>query len=145
MSKNIHQYELEDILRQHGYKVTESRLAVLKFLAASHQPVSPKKISDHLHKHVNLATVYRILKAFKTNGLVKQIDLQRGHTYFELRRQGQHHHHFVCHDCGQISDFLHCNVDRLISKIINQMPRVGKITEHSLELFGLCRVCLKKQ
>lgn len=144
MSAHFNTIQLSTFLREHGYKVTLSRLAVLKFLHKYERPISPKKISDQLAKKVNQATVYRILKTLKKIGLVRQIDLRHDHTHFELLRPDDHHHHFVCQNCGRITNIVSCNIPNLIGKIKQQSRAVGSIKEHSLELFGLCRACLKK-
>ena len=85
-------------------------------------------------------TVYRTLEAFAEKNLVRRINLGHSHADYELVRE-RHHHHLVCTQCDAIEDFEGCGVDLLAAKALRQSERFASVTEHSVELFGLCKQC----
>ena len=52
-----------------------------------------------------------------------------------------HHDHLICTDCGKIVEF----VDDEIEKDKKKIAKVNKfkITDHSMQLYGLCESCQK--
>jgi Fe2+ or Zn2+ uptake regulation protein len=127
-------------LKKSGLKVTPHRIAIYRLLSAVHTPLSIKAIHQKLQKTgIDHATVYRTLLSFVRAGLVKQIDLQDEHTYFELVDEHDHHH-VVCKKCKTIADFTGCGIDSVISKALKQTG-FSAIENHSLELFGMCKKC----
>lgn len=130
-------------LKEAGLKITTPRVKVLQIFEQSvvrHLSAEDvyKALLD-MGEEVGLATVYRVLTQFEATGLIHRHNFEGGHSVFELS-QGDHHDHLVCMQCGWIEEF----VDELIEqrqKIIAE--RAGfKITEHVLNLYGLCLRCV---
>ena len=132
------------ILRKAGLKVTEARLAVLKFLEVAKFPLSPAKIAKGISRSdIDQATVYRTLNSLEKAGAVRQVNFEHGHAHFEMASRPDHHH-VVCMSCGRVSDFTGCLTDKAIRDALKQAKDFSYIDHHSLELFGLCRSCKKK-
>jgi len=90
---------------------------------------------------VGLATVYRVLTQFEAAGLVTRQNFEGGHSVFELS-QDEHHDHLVCIKCGKIEEF----VDEVIEKRQKLIAdKAGfKMTDHALNIYGICPHCLEQ-
>jgi Fur family ferric uptake transcriptional regulator len=131
---------IQKILQENGLKATKSRVALIALLEKVDQPVDAHHIFHQLKDTkiaVDLATVYRILEKFLSLGIVKQIDFREGKLRYELA--GDHHHHLVCQDCGDIKPF-HGKCLGEVEKVIEQHYKF-RVTEHILEFFGKCQKC----
>jgi Fur family ferric uptake transcriptional regulator len=94
-------------------------------------------------KKVDMVTTYRTLESFTTSGIAVQVNLQRGRAYYELTEDRKDHHHIVCINCNKIEDFTGCDYGVLVKKALNQTKAFASVTNHSLELFGMCTPCSK--
>jgi len=129
-------------LKDAGLKITLPRLKVLQILEQSSDhhlsAESVYKALLEMGEDVGLATVYRVLTQFESAGLVSRHNFEGGHSVFELS-QGEHHDHLVCVKCGRVDEF--------IDEIIEQRQRLiakqakFKMTDHALNIYGLCPVC----
>jgi Fur family zinc uptake transcriptional regulator len=134
---------LISLLKAKGHKITPGRIAILEIFAENTQPINAEFVCGKLKKgRVNCVTVYRALESFEKSGILKRVDLRRGSAYFEFPRK--HHHHIVCVDCGATEDFELCNVGKTYENIIRKSAKFRHLKDHSLELFGVCNECAKK-
>jgi Fur family transcriptional regulator, ferric uptake regulator len=120
-------------MRGCGYKATPQRLAVLAAISAGqHQGLEEIRARC---AEVGMVTVYRTLDLFTDLGLVRRLDLGHG-TRYELAED--HHHHLICEDCGNVTEFEWCPLDP------QSLLRVGgdfEIRAHSVEVYGTCSDC----
>ncbi len=131
---------MDKLLKEGGLKVTKARLQVLEILAKEKYPLDIENIFIKIKKKgVNLATLYRIMFLFEEKSLVQKVDLKKGMAFFELRQK--HHHHIICKQCDKIEDFENKEIEKILKNISRNSSKFKKITDHSLELFGLCKVC----
>ncbi len=131
---------VEELLRVHGLKVTQSRLTMLATLEAVHGPVSAEELHKKLIKTpVDLVSIYRNLEVFSKVGIVRKIDLRRGSLCYEIAHD--HHHHIVCTRCGEIEKIDSCRVEKMLDGILLKSKKFKSVTDHSFELFGLCTKC----
>ncbi|MCX6754597.1 MAG: Fur family transcriptional regulator [Candidatus Nomurabacteria bacterium] len=142
-SKN--QINIDTILKDNGLKVTPARLSILNIFTKSKFPLNAFSVyselsKDKKNKNINEATVYRTLSSLEKNDILKIVNLRKDSVYFELNND--HHHHIVCTICGTVEDFKeNISIEKILSKIIEKSTKFKKIKEHSLELFGICKVC----
>ncbi|MDD5039021.1 MAG: Fur family transcriptional regulator [Dehalococcoidales bacterium] len=128
-------------LRQHGYKLTPQRRAVIGVIASSRDHLTPATIYAKVHQahpNIGLVTVYRTLEILAELGLV--CELHSGgicHSY--TISAPQHHHHLICSSCGTVFDFTSHSLGELEQSLARQSG--FRIDGHLLEFFGLCRVC----
>ena len=132
--------DLELLLKEKGYKITPTRMAVLEIFLKNHKPISALYIYKKLNGKINEATVYRILSSFEESSILRKVDLRKDSLFFELN--DDHHHHIVCTQCGEIEDFKeNKEIEKLLEKVVGESKKFKNIKEHSLELFGLCKIC----
>lgn len=133
-------------LRKAGLKVTLPRLKILEILEASKaRHLSAEEVYRILleaDEDVGLATVYRVLTQFEAAGLVKRQNFEEGHSVFELD-QGEHHDHLVCVKCGTIEEFIDPQIEALQAKVAEKFHY--DMTDHSLNIYGICPTCQIKK
>ena len=127
-------------LKKAGLKATLPRIRILQMLENSKQRhMSAEDVYKALLKageDVGLATIYRVLTQFEAASLVTRHHFEGGHSVFELK-QGPHHDHIMCIQCGKIVEF----VDDIIEERQRVMAEQNgfDIEDHSLILYGRCK------
>lgn len=133
---------LAEVIREAGFRATKPRLLVLAHLQKARYPLCIKEIIEGIgRKNADQVTVYRILDSFKKAGLAVQVDFRHGRAYYELKDAKHDHHHIVCTNCDKVEDFTGCEYEKLATKALKQTHGFAKVTNHSVELFGLCNTC----
>lgn len=134
---------MKELLRKNGYKITPARLSVLDILHKVELPLTVEDICKELkkvNKNINETTIYRTLTLLEDGKFIKKIDLRKNSAYFELANR--HHHHMVCLKCETIEDFKSQEIEKALSRIAQGSSKFNSISDHSLELFGVCKKCL---
>ena len=131
-----------EALKENRLKITEGRLLILSVLNAHHKPVSVAELVKLLKNRIDQATVYRNLLNLEKAALVRRVDMKDDKAHFELADEHDHHH-LICTNCGLIEDFYGCNVDEISQKALKKSRQFSKVSEHSMELFGICKKCEK--
>jgi Fur family ferric uptake transcriptional regulator len=127
-------------LKKAGLKATLPRIRILQMLENSKQRhMSAEDVYKALleaGEDVGLATIYRVLTQFEAASLVMRHHFEGGHSVFELK-QGPHHDHIMCIQCGKIVEF----VDDIIEERQRVMAEQNgfDIQDHSLILYGRCK------
>src|SRR3989344_3895887 len=111
--------DFQNVLRKAGYKATPSRIEVLKMLERVKKPISPHTVIDELGKEIDQATIYRMLKAFKRSGIIRQVDFRHNHPHYELADM-KDHHHLICLSCGLSEEIMGCDVDSMRRSVLQQ-------------------------
>jgi len=143
--KKLSESELAEIIRNAGFRATTPRVSILSFLTGAKYPLTIQEIIYGVgEKNIDQVTAYRTLEAFKKAGIVTQVDFQHGHAHYEFKDRAHDHHHVVCVSCEKVEDFVGCNYENLANKALKQTHGFAKIMDHSLEFFGLCNSCIKK-
>jgi Fur family ferric uptake transcriptional regulator len=130
------------ILREHGYKLTPQRHAVLKVIAASHDHLTPEAIYEKAHlknPDIGLVTIYRTLDLLGELNLVCRVHAPDGCRSYMMRRPTDHHHHLICSGCGRVVDFTGCALADLEQRLSQETS--FDINGHLLEFYGLCPDC----
>ena len=129
-------------LQKLGLKATTPRLKILHLLENS---VGEHRNAEQVHQElaamgveIGLATVYRVLTQFEAAGLVKRLNFEGEHALFELN-QGVHHDHLVCVKCNKIEEFIDPIIEERQQIIAKQAG--FQMTDHSLNIFGICYKC----
>jgi Fur family ferric uptake transcriptional regulator len=130
-----------NILKDHKLKVTPARIHILELFSEHCKPMNVEDIAKKLHG-ADVVTVYRTLQTFEKLKIVQQVDLRKGSVFYELT--DHHHHHIVCTDCGKVEEFELCVVPEIEKSILKKSKSFKHISEHSLELFGVCKACVKQ-
>lgn len=132
--------DFKKILKENDFKCTSTRLKIIDIFFKNSKPISAEYIYSKLKNDIDEATVYRTLSSFEKRGVLRRVDLRKSSIHFELNNH--HHHHIICTKCGRIEDFEeNKEIEKLLVKVVQDSSKFKSITEHSLELFGLCKVC----
>ena len=129
-------------LRQHGYKLTLQRRAIMDVIALSHEHLSPAALYQEVHRwhpQVRLVTIYRTLEILARLGLVCELHTGDKQRSFIMRGTTEHHHHLICSGCGRVVNFASCSLGRLERKLSRETGFA--IDSHFLELHGRCPQC----
>ncbi len=129
-------------LKKAGLKITLPRLKILEILEKSKDhhlsAEDVYRVLVEAGEDVGLATVYRVLTQFEEAGLVVRHHFSEEHSVFELDH-GEHHDHLVCVKCGKVQEF----VDEIIEERQRSIAKEAgfTITDHSLNIYGICGKC----
>jgi Fur family iron response transcriptional regulator len=89
-----------------GLRPTRQRVALARLLFGSGDR---HVTAEHLHCEalaasiaVSLATVYNTLHQFTSAGLLREVVVEPGRSYFDTNTQD--HHHFFCESTGHLQD-----------------------------------------
>ncbi len=136
---------LEAHLREHGYKLTRPRRAVLRVVAEAARPLSPAQVFARARRHypaLGLVTVYRTLEILDHAGVVRRLHGDDGcHTY--VVASPGHAHHIICASCSRAAEFVNCDLEALLRAVGRETGYT--VEQHWLELFGLCPECQARQ
>lgn len=133
-------------LREAGLKITLPRLKILQILETSEDHhLSAEDVYKQLiqnDEEIGLATVYRVLTQFEEAGLVIRHHFEGGHSVFEIATE-EHHDHIVCVKCGLVEEF---NDEKIEERQRAVAAKMGfDLTDHKLNMYGLCPDCREKK
>lgn len=129
----------KDLLHSVGLKATNDRMSVLKILEKMKRPMSAQDIKKEVYQ-TDLVTIYRSLEIFKKKGVVRQVNISDERKFFEIATSS-HHHHIVCERCGFVEKIDECFLEEVLSRQLDTCEKFAKITEHTFEIFGICKKC----
>ena len=93
------------MLREHGYRVTPQRQAIVREVLRAQGHILPLEIARRVQRRmpaVNPSTVYRTLATLEEVGVVRHAHLERGAEYH--RAGDVEHVHLTCSSCGAEDD-----------------------------------------
>ena len=132
-------------LKKAGLKITVPRRKILEIMEkAKEHHLSAEDIYRLLMEsgeEIGLATVYRVLTQFEEAGLIVRHNFEGGQSVFELD-SGAHHDHLVCVKCNRVEEFVDDIIENRQQEIAKQAGYT--ITDHSLNIYGICADCQKK-
>lgn len=135
---------MSDELKKAGLKVTVPRVKILEILENSDEhhfsAEDIYRILSGAGEEVSLATIYRVLTQFEAAGIVVRHNFEGGHSVFEID-QGDHHDHLVCIKCGRVTEFVDDVIESRQKDVAEKYN--FEITDHSLNLYGICKYCKK--
>ena len=134
------------VLRGAGHQKGAARDELIKLLARQDCALTALEIEDVLRRGerggrpVGRASVYRVLELLQEHGLVNRLDLGDGIARYEIvDPTGDHHHHLLCDECGQLVPFHDRDLERSIERLSR---RLGFRTDgHEVVLRGSCSRC----
>ncbi len=120
--------------------VTHQKLVLSEVIEAANRPLTAHDIWEEAQKrlpNLGIATVYRALRQFKEEGLVKSVDLPGVTPHYESVTH-QHHHFFLCNQCNRVY-----NLEGCLHGIDSLAPKSFQIERHEIVLYGNCRDCIE--
>lgn len=98
--------EALSIVRAAGLRPTRQRLALFQLLfGGADRHVTAEELHSQAQRkraNVSLATVYNTLRQFTRAGLLREVAIGAGRSYFDTNVS--HHHHFYYSDDGELVD-----------------------------------------
>ena len=132
------------LCRRHGIKETHQRTEIYRELARSNQHPDAESVYLAVRRRIpsiSLDTVYRTLRLLEEQGVIWRVGTLRERTRFDGNTQ--RHHHFVCRECGKVTDFHHEDLDKLSPP--QEAAALGAIEYMHVELRGICAACRAKR
>jgi Fur family ferric uptake transcriptional regulator len=135
--------EFKALLKENSLKFTSQREAILKTLFENPKHFTPESLyllikETNPDANVGMTTIYRTLNLLENNGLVTSISFGVAGKKFELGNK-PHHDHLICESCGKIIEFEDKTIEQLQEKIAN--IHNFKLTDHLMQLYGICGDC----
>jgi Fe2+ or Zn2+ uptake regulation protein len=133
-------------LLDRGVRLTNARRLVIRSLVDHPGPRSAAELDVAMRRRVPLSSIYRTLLTLEESGLLTRLRDGDGVAKYELseRVTGDHHHHFVCSQCGRTTEVaIPKKLEEAITRLIDAIgsERAYEITDHRLELDGVCEAC----
>jgi Fe2+ or Zn2+ uptake regulation protein len=114
---------------------------IVEAVQKSTRALTPLEVFDMARKKyraLGLVSVYRTLEKLEELHLIQRVHQPHGCQAFISASQG-HEHLLLCQNCGQVNFFEGDDLDTLTKAISKKTGY--RITEHWLQLFGLCQTC----
>ena len=125
-------------------KQFRKRNAILACLQRATNHPSAEMVYEMLqkeHPDISLATVYRNLARFKSQGLVSSVATVRGVERFDAMTHP--HVHFICTDCDAVIDLPQMELPESLSEKAEEMSGC-RVQDCRLTFIGLCEKCASK-
>jgi len=106
-------------LKERGIKVTPQRIAIAKAITHLNHPTAEEicKYLEKSHPYIGLATVYRTIKLFAKQGIVRELSFSNKGTRYDINVKP--HINLVCVNCGQIKDIDSIELESLIKDFMD--------------------------
>ena len=135
-----HLQELVAQFREHGYKMTPQRRAIIEVIAGC---TALHPTAEQIHDRVTVrmpdisrATVYNTLRELVATGQIFELSLGLGMRHYELSHD--EHAHLVCVKCGEIRD-VPGDLGR-VAMLFHQDDGFRSI-RHEVTISGYCAAC----
>jgi len=134
-------------LREHGFKLTPQRLAIIELLDKRGH-YSAEDIYGRLKQKypmLSRATVYNTLEVLKELGEVAELKIKPHIVLYDPETEP--HYHFLCRRCGKVIDvepLPECDPEELPARLAAGPLKGYKIERVDLYIHGLCAECSKK-
>jgi len=130
--------DLRNSLKEKGLKVTPQRLAVLEAIHVLNNHPPAEKIIGYIrqnHPNISTATVYKVLDAFVSGGLVKRVKTDQDVMRYDAITAS--HHHLYCTDSDDILDYTDEELTRLLRSYFERHRIPGFVIEElKLQITG---------
>jgi Fur family peroxide stress response transcriptional regulator len=133
---------MEKKYRNLHIKLTPQRLAILGFLDGNKTHPSAEDIYRSVIKKfptMSFATVYNTLEALKNKGTVQELKIDTDKRRYDPDISS--HHHIICTECKNILD-IHKDFRIDLSE---ELTQGFELLGNSIEFYGLCQKCRKRQ
>ena len=128
----------ENLLREHGLKVTPQRLGILALMYA-HGHINVDEMYKEIKKQfpsISLATMYKNINAMSEASLIKEVKIPQQKTRYEIVKAP--HGHLLCDKCGEFVD-IELDIERIIDDV--KQKSHYKMLDTSLVFCGVCPSC----
>lgn len=129
------------LMKDKGFKHTGKREDMLNLFSSHNKYLTAKDVLENMkdtYPGLSFDTIYRNLALFVKLGVLEQTELN-GEKHFRFTcSTTQHHHHFICLDCGRTKEVHLCPMDVSFSGLED-----FEVTGHKFEIYGRCPACVR--
>ena len=121
------------------------RSAILTCQRITHTHPSAEALHQLLqaeHPDISLATVYRNLALFKSQGIIQRLGTVGGIERFDATTAP--HVHFICTSCDAVIDLPQMEVPQQLKGMVEQQCG-GQVSECQLSFTGVCQNCCQNE
>jgi Fur family transcriptional regulator, peroxide stress response regulator len=132
-------------LREHAFRITPQRLAVLRILAASEGHPSVEKVYETVRRQfptTSIATVYKTVHVLKQLNEVLELGFPDGSNRYDGNKPFPHPH-VICVRCRKIVDPDLGSLKDMTAEVSDETG--FDILTHRLDFFGICGECKRKE
>ncbi|MBS4209097.1 Fur family transcriptional regulator [Bacillus sp. FJAT-50079] len=135
----MHITEAIQTVKENGYKVTGQREQMLEVFAENNRYLTAKDVLTVMQSSfpgLSFDTIYRNLSLFHELGILETTDLD-GEKHFRYTcTSHDHHHHFICLDCGGTKAIEACPMN-----FVTEDLQEYEVADHKFEIYGKCPNC----
>lgn len=131
-------------LQEKGFRITKPLRIITNILATSDTILNPTQVYEEAkesYPKIGLVTVYRTMEKLEAAGLIERVHMPDGCQSFFHSAEG-HQHLLICTSCAKAEYFEGDNLTALFNRTGESLGY--QISDHWLQLFGLCQACQKK-
>lgn len=124
-------------------KYSRQRQMIFSFLMTRKDHPTADVVYQNIRQNypnISLGTVYRNLTLLAERGEILRLQVGDGVDHFD--GDTSRHCHFVCSDCGAVTDIQLDGLEELFSKAQQEFD--GRIDRQSTCFYGVCGKCLDK-
>ena len=137
---------LKQVLKNKGMKYTEQRAIILQILFTLDDHLSAEEVHSVVKQkypelNIGIATIYRTLNFLEEVELISSISFGKDGKKYESNKK-THHDHLICISCGKIVEFYDEEIEQRQEHIAKENG--FEITDHNMQIYGLCQDCKSK-
>lgn len=121
--------------------LTRQKQVLLSVFESAKRPLTASEICSQARREIpslGLATVYRAIKRFVTDGQIRAVEIPGVAPHYE-RAARRHHHFFLCQECKRLFDLIGC------VRGVGTLAPVGfRVEQHEIVLYGECATCARR-
>lgn len=139
--------DFKTLLKANSLKFTIQREVILETLYKSDEHLTPESLHHLIQDNfpdlkTGIATVYRTLALLEDSQMVTSLSFGAQGKKYELGAK-EHHDHMICTSCGDITEFVDAQIEDRQDSIASELG--FKISDHSMQIYGICKNCQDKQ
>ena len=132
-------------LKEHEFRLTPQRLAVLRVLAVSDGHPTVERIYEAVRSEfptTSIATIYKTVNLLKQLNEVLELGFPDGSNRYDGNKPYPHPH-VICTKCQKIIDPNLGSLKDLTKEVIQETG--FEISNHRVDFFGTCRDCQSRK